>query len=280
MIWSVSCDDFVLLDFNQSLKDFFLKYTGVKIKAGMTQEEMFTNQDLPEKWKGYYKRLLKEGPYTIEYKTTSGPLILQVSFNIIKRGEKLFAISVFGKDITERKKAEQSLIRSEATYRNLINGMDESAWVIDFDGYFLDVNNAAVETLGYSKEELRSFGIKGIDNYLSPERVKNLMIRVASGEMQVFETVHTTKDGYEIPVEISSSLITYQGKQAILAIARNITERKKQEREIESLAKFPSENSNPVFRIDQKGTILYGNLAGDSLLSAWHSRLAIVHRHT
>src|SRR5208283_2476951 len=121
-------------------------------------------------------------------------------------------------DISEHKKAEQALIQSEETSRNLINGLDESVWVIDFAGNFLDVNNAAVEMLAYSKEELQSLGIKGIDNYLSQEQVKNLMSRVASGETQVFETVHTTKDGTKIPVEISSSLISYQRKQAILAI--------------------------------------------------------------
>jgi len=53
----------------------------------------------------------------------------------------------------------------------------------------------------------------------------------------------------------------------------DITERKKQEREIENIARFPSENPNPIFRIDGKGTILYGNAAGVSLLSNWNSKL-------
>ena len=130
-------------------------------------------------------------------------------------------------DITERKRVEEALIVSEKNYRNLINGMGESAWVVDFEGNFVEVNDAAVEMLGYSREELLSLGIKGIDKYLDPEQVKNLMSHVVSGKNQVFETVHTSKDGTKIPVEISSSLITYQEKRAILAIARNITQRKK-----------------------------------------------------
>ena len=130
-------------------------------------------------------------------------------------------------DVTERKRVEEALIVSEKNYRNLINGMGESAWVVDFEGNFVEVNDAAVEMLGYSREELLSLGIKGIDTYLDPEQVKNLMSHVVSGKNQVFETVHTSKDGTKIPVEISSSLITYQEKRAILAIARNITQRKK-----------------------------------------------------
>ena len=132
-------------------------------------------------------------------------------------------------DITERKKTEDALIESEAKYRALINGMDESAWVINFHGNFIEVNDAAVKVLGYSKEELLSLGIKGIDSHLSMEEVQNLLIHSAAGETQVFETMHTAKDGTQIPVEISSSLINYQGKPAILAIARNITKRKKAE---------------------------------------------------
>src|SRR5208337_304760 len=65
-----------------------------------------------------------------------------------------------------------------------------------------------------------------------------------------------------------------QGKiEEILETNVDITERKQQEREIESLAKFPSENPNPIFRIDGKGTILYGNSAGASLLTAWNSKV-------
>jgi PAS domain S-box-containing protein len=143
----------------------------------------------------------------------------------------------------------------------LINGMGESAWVIDFVGNFVEVNDAAVEMLGYSREELLSLGIKGIDKYLNPEQVKNLMSRVVSGKNQVFETVHTTKDGTEIPVEISSSLITYQEKQVILAIARNITERKKAEETMRKSEERYRELANflpvIVFETDLTGKITF-----------------------
>jgi PAS domain S-box-containing protein len=132
-------------------------------------------------------------------------------------------------DITEHKKAEAELIESQTNYRNLINSMMETAWVIDFDGNFVDVNNAAVSVLGYSKEELLSLGVKGIDKHLSQEQVRNLVSSIPTHQNQVFETVHTAKDGTEIPVEISFSFVNYRGKKAILSIARNITERKKTE---------------------------------------------------
>ena len=135
----------------------------------------------------------------------------------------------FCEDISERKKAQKFLFESEANYRSLINGMDESVWVIDFNEKFVEVNDAAVKFLGYSREELLSLGIMGIDKFLSQERAVAILNNVVSVGPQVFETVHTAKNGTQIPVEISSSLITYHGNKAILSIARNITDRKKAE---------------------------------------------------
>jgi PAS domain S-box-containing protein len=136
-------------------------------------------------------------------------------------------------DITELKQTEEALKESEEKYRDLINGMNDTAWVINFEGKFIDANNAAVAVLGYSREELLSMGPSDIDGTLDAEAIKTLIKQMPTDKIQVFETTHTTKDGTVIPVEIKSSLITYQGKRAILSIARDITERKQGEAALE-----------------------------------------------
>jgi len=156
--------------------------------------------------------------------------ILKTVTTIMWRGHKYLIESFI--DITEQKKAEEALRESEEKYRELLNGMNDTAWVIDFDGKFIDVNAAAVKVLGYSREELLSMGPQDIDSSLDPEEIRGLVKGMPADEIQVFETTHTTKDGKTIPVEISSSLVTYQGKQAILSIARNITERKRAENKL------------------------------------------------
>ncbi|MBC7131240.1 PAS domain-containing sensor histidine kinase [Candidatus Bathyarchaeota archaeon] len=145
-------------------------------------------------------------------------------------------------DVTRHKQIEEKLKRlaealkeSEATYRGIINGMNDTAWVIGFDGKFIDVNEAAVKVLGYSREELLNMGPTDIDSSLTKEQIKELIKNMPRDKIQVFETSHRTKDGRVIPVEISSSLITYKGKTAILSIARDITERKKVEAELKKL---------------------------------------------
>jgi diguanylate cyclase (GGDEF)-like protein/PAS domain S-box-containing protein len=151
---------------------------------------------------------------------------------ILVGGELIGLVAVYT-DITERKRAEEALRESREKYREMINGMNDTVWVIGFDGKFVDVNETVVKVLGYSREELLSMGPPDIDSHLTEEQIKDLIRRMPSDEIQVFETEHTTKGGKTIPVEISSSLVTYQGRHAILSIARDITERKRAEREIE-----------------------------------------------
>jgi len=187
-----------------------------------------------EETTAHMKKVLKTGKDEFETKhhTKTGEIrdIINTVQVIELSGKKFF--HVITRDITEQKKAEKSFQESEGKYRELLNGMNDTAWVIDFDCNIMDVNDAAVEVMGYSREELLSMGLTGIDSNLNPEEIKGLVEGMPADEIQVFKTVHTTKDGKKIPVEISSSLVTYHGKQAILSIARNITERKRAEKKL------------------------------------------------
>jgi PAS domain S-box-containing protein len=201
--------------------------------VGKHQRILHPPEEFEEQFSRTFKQHLKEkeGQVLETHVITKRGEIKDVAIkaNVIElRGKKL--IQGIFRDITKKKKAEEALRESEEKYRELINGMNETAWVIDFDGKFIDVNDAAVKVLGYSREELLSMGPQDIDTSLDVEEIRDLIKRMPTDEIQIFETTHTTKDGKTIPVEISSSLVTYQGKHAILSIARDITERKKAEK--------------------------------------------------
>ncbi|NUB92259.1 PAS domain S-box protein [Haloterrigena sp. SYSU A121-1] len=146
-------------------------------------------------------------------------------------------------DITDRKERERDLEQARAEYEELINGMNDTAWVIGPDHTFLTVNDAAVETLGYSKAELRSMRPHDIDAGLDDEEITALIEGMPEDEVQVFETVHETKSGETFPVEISSSIISYRGETAVLCIGRDISSRKERE---EQLAEFASVASHDL----------------------------------
>ncbi len=158
---------------------------------------------------------------------------------------------------------------SAKTYRELINRMNDTVWVIDLDSNFVDVNDAAVKVLGYSREELLSMGPQDIDDSLDVEQIKRFVKQASTQQTRILETEHTTKDGRKIPVEISSSLVTYQGKQAFLSIARDITERKNSQEALkESEEKFRnlSEESPNMIFINKQGRVVYANKKCEELM--------------
>lgn len=162
--------------------------------------------------------LLKQGAMDYVLKDKPGRLPFSVKRALEDACEKM-----------EHQKALQAIKESELSYRELFNGMNETIWIIDLEGNLVDMNQTAVNRLGYSKEELLKIGLKGIDATHSPEAIKKYIDTMPVDKVQNFETTHKTKDGRVFPVEIYSSLVTYFGKRVILSIAREITDRKRAE---------------------------------------------------
>ncbi len=219
--------DYIILDVNKAYESIL----GLKRKEviGKKASEVYGSNDAP--YIEVYSRVAqnREPAY---FETYFSPIKKDFSISVFSSEKNKFA-TVFT-DISERRRLEKSLRESESNYRNLIDGMTDSAWVIDFNGNFVDINAAAAKTLGYSNQELLKMSVNEIDTYLKPVQIENLIKNLNYVDFQTFETFHTTKNGQEIPVEISSSLIIYRGKKAILSIARNISERKKVEAQLKN----------------------------------------------
>jgi PAS domain S-box-containing protein len=141
-------------------------------------------------------------------------------------------------DITAWKQAEEALQESEEKYRTLFESAGDALLIHDLKGRLLDVNRAAVERLGYSREELLTMNLRDIVPLdfavLVPDRIR----KIAETGLVVFETVHLTRDGRRIPVEASARVIPYRGGTAILAISRDVTQRKQAEEELRHQAEM------------------------------------------
>jgi len=202
--------------------------------------EFVAKEDL-EKMKEYHEKRRKKSdsvPKNYEFKFVDRHGKIKnifITIDMIPGTDKSVASLL---DITERKEMEEE-------YKKLMNGMNDTAFVISFEGKFIEVNDTAVEVLGYSREELLTMGPVDIDPVLGSEKIGRLIEGMKMEKKQVFETAHRTKYGKTIPVEISSSPVTYHGKPSILSIARDVTERKKTEEALrESEERFQSAIEN------------------------------------
>jgi PAS domain S-box-containing protein len=198
---------------------------------------------------------------------------LNVSAVRDKQGNILRSRAVW-RDITDHKRAGRKLARAEQRYRSLVSILTSVVWVTDATGQFVKPQLMFEEFTGQPWEEHKGWGWANMIHPNDRERVKKLwadavknrtayhadgrMMR-ANGEYCYFEAVAT-------PI-----LDDHGSFQQWVGTITDITEHKKIENEIAMLAKFPSENPNPVLRIAKDGKVLYSNQAGELLLRKWKS---------
>ncbi|MDD4137761.1 MAG: PAS domain S-box protein, partial [Methanoregula sp.] len=155
----------------------------------------------------------------------------------------LIGILGIGRDITKRKQAENELKISEERYRLLLQNVNDGVIVHaisqDGPGQILEVNDHLCQILGYTREELLRMSIPDLDALEPQEKIHGILDDVFSKKHAIFETEFFRNDRYRIPVEISVCLFELQGKPTVLAIVRDITERKHAEEALkESEQKF------------------------------------------
>lgn len=122
---------------------------------------------------------------------------------------------------------------SEARFRSLFNNSSESIAVFGSmrpDGVpekIIEVNDIACKHLGYTHEELMRMHPADIVDPESRPALIEVLSTLRTGGYAVCESTHRTKGGNRIPVELSIQLFEMDGKPAIIANARDITERKR-----------------------------------------------------
>ncbi|HYP01987.1 MAG TPA: PAS domain-containing protein [Pyrinomonadaceae bacterium] len=133
-------------------------------------------------------------------------------------------------DIDDRKRAEDQLQLIKYT----IDHVRESAVWIDSDARFIFANDAACNSLGYTREELLELTIHDIDpNFPGeawPAHLNNLRVQKSI----TLESIHRRKDGSTYPVELSLNYMQYNGQEYHFAFGRDITERKQREAELKA----------------------------------------------
>jgi PAS domain S-box-containing protein len=140
------------------------------------------------------------------------------------------------RDITYRKRAERELKISEERLRLLLQNVNDGILVHrvskEGPGQILDVNDRACQILGYTREELLNMSIKDIVVPEQQDKVGVLTDEIFSKQHILFETEYFKKDRQRVPVEISVRLFEMEGAPTVLAIVRDITERKELEGEM------------------------------------------------
>ncbi|MCD6474455.1 MAG: PAS domain S-box protein [Thermoplasmata archaeon] len=165
-------------------------------------------------------------------------------------------------DVTQLKELEKK-------FEAIFEGALDAIFIEDLNGNILDVNRAACKLLGYTKDELTKMNVADIVPKEIRKRFKELIeVHLKRGGIKV-EAVNIDKNGRAIPVEVSTTLIDIGGEKRIVAIVRDITERKKMEemlRESEEKYRLLAENLPLGVFISVDTQIIYMNKFGKEMM--------------
>ena len=216
---------------------------------------LFMPEDQVKKaFKALNEVLESGGPITSDYeiRTSKGEQkwISALGTRINFKGTDADLVTI--RDITGRKKIEETLRVSEENYKYLFENNPQPMWVYDIDTLeYLAVNEYAINKYGYTREEFLSMSLLDLRPEEERERLKNAVHNNDEIIQKSGYWIHRTKDGKILFVDIYSHRLNFMGRNARLVMANDVTERKK----IEDALK----KSEETYRLtaEQTGEIVY-----------------------
>lgn len=203
--------------------------------TGYSKEELFKltyNDITPSKWHDYEKSIINEDffikgytpIYEKEYIRKDGNIITVELRTYLYSDNENKAIGMWAmvRDITERKRIENELIKSEEKYRSIIELAADTILLGDSNGNIIGANLKAVELTGYTIDELMG---KNISSLFTKEILDKKPLQyeaLKQGKVIISERIIVRKDDKEVPVEMNSKLMP---QNTYISMIRDITER-------------------------------------------------------
>jgi PAS domain S-box-containing protein len=177
-------------------------------------------------------------------------------------------------DITDHKEYEERLLRSEENYREIFNSTSEAIMIDDAEtGAILDVNETTLRMYGYSsKDEILAGNIGDLSADIPPyteKEAQKLIQNTLTEGPQVFEWLAKKRSGEPFLVEVSLRKSDIGGKGKILAVVRDIGDRKRAEKRLEeSERRYRSvvENASEGIAVIKEGIVSYANPRGCEMI--------------
>jgi len=141
-------------------------------------------------------------------------------------------VLVMAQDVTEKLRSQEELSR----FRTALDSSIDAVYLIDYAGMrFVDANHTAQVTLGYRLDELCRMGPQDLKpDEGEPRRIQRRFEKVVKNSHKTgfIRTMHQRKDGSRLPVEVYLRAFMSEGRQLLVAVARDLTERLKAEADL------------------------------------------------
>ncbi len=187
---------------------------------------------------------------------------ISIRFPLHDANRGAYAVCAISTDITERKRADEALRVSEASYRAIFDAAEDAIFVHDIEtGAIVDANPRACAAFGYTREELKRLDIGTLSAGERPytqQDAMGLIARAIAGERLRIEWHGRSKDGSLHWDEVFVKRVTIGGQDRILALTRDISARKA----AEAALRASEEQYRAMFNASIDGLALW-NAAGE-----------------
>ena len=216
--------------------------------------EQINGRESSEKVSERLARIRKEGECTFEavHVHRDGRRIpVEMHVRLTEHGGQRIILNIC-RNIASRR-------QSEIEYRKIIQATGDGYWMVSAqDARIIDVNDTFCNMVGYSREELLSMRVSDLEAVESPEETAAHIRKVIATGHDLFETRHRHKDGHLVEFEVSVSYAEIRGG-VIFVFVRDISERKRQEAELELSALVFNASTASIIVADANGLIVCVN---------------------
>jgi PAS domain S-box-containing protein len=228
----------------------YLRISGFDPQQGLPTKDQPLQQIHPDDFDGFWQAFQKlidekvdsEGEYRIVLPDGTVKYVHAIRHPVLNANGELVEIVGTTVDITERKRAEESLRESETRFRTFVDHAGDALFVQDLEqGTIVDVNRQACESLGYTRQEL--IGNTAVAFHLDSDRteMESAAEQAAAGETVVGTHCHRRKDGSVFYVEANTSSFWYGGRRFLLHVSRDISDRVRAEEQRDKLRQLEAD---------------------------------------
>jgi len=205
-------------------------------------------------------------PLEVRLIRKDGQLIwLDVRITYVRDAERrVVAAEGVARDVTERKRMEESLRRKEAEFRLLLEHSPDPVAVLEQDGTVLSVNRASEEFVGASRERLIGRRIQDLSGWAAgvDDVIARVLAVTATGQPASPEEVQfTRRDGRRLVLDVRALPLEIEGQLRVVTVSRDMTDRKDAERVMRLQSVALDAAANGVVITDREGTIEWVNPA-------------------
>jgi PAS domain S-box-containing protein len=178
------------------------------------------------------------------------------------------------KEVEERKRAEEAVREQREWLRVTLASIGDAVIATDAEARVTFINPVAAQLTGWPEEEATGQTIEQVFRIINEqtrkpaEDVVGRVLRDGRVAALANHTALLSRNGREIPIEDSAAPIMDKagGVSGVVLVFHDVTEQRRAQERIESIARFPDENPNPVLRVSDEGELLYANRNSTILL--------------